>query len=56
MYQDNFEEDDLVAEVELVAQVRYSQSADLDDGFDTEGTFFHTAETERTTPVLNPTV
>lgn len=38
MYQDTFEEDDLVAEVELVAQARYSTADDLDDGFDAEGT------------------
>lgn len=37
MYQDTFEEDDLIAEVELVAQARYSQNNDVDDGFDTEG-------------------
>ncbi|KAL1931987.1 hypothetical protein VTP01DRAFT_9043 [Rhizomucor pusillus] len=37
MYQDTFEEDDLVAEVELVAQARYSTADDLDDGFDAEG-------------------
>jgi hypothetical protein len=37
MYQDTFEEDDLIAEVELVAQARYSQHNELDDGFDTEG-------------------
>jgi len=39
MYQDTFEEDDLIAEVELVAQARYSQNNDVDDGFDTEGKF-----------------
>lgn len=39
MYQDTFEEDDLIAEVELVAQARYSQNNDVDDGFDTEGNF-----------------
>lgn len=39
MYQDTFEDDDLIAEVELVAQARYSQNNDIDDGFDTEGTF-----------------
>lgn len=38
MYQDNFEDDDLMAEVELVAQARYSQNANVDDTFDTEGT------------------
>lgn len=38
MYQDTFEDDDLIAEVELVAQARYSQNNDIDDGFDTEGT------------------
>lgn len=37
MYQDTFEDDDLIAEVELVAQARYSQNNDVDDGFDTEG-------------------
>lgn len=37
MYQDTFEEDDLIAEVELVAQARYSQNNDVDDKFDTEG-------------------
>lgn len=37
MYQDTFEEDDLIAEVELVAQARYSQSNEVDDAFDTEG-------------------
>ncbi|KAG2229543.1 RNA polymerase I-associated factor PAF67-domain-containing protein [Thamnidium elegans] len=36
MYQDTFEEDDLIAEVELVAQARYSQNNEVDDGFDTE--------------------
>lgn len=43
MYQDTFEEDDLIAEVELVAQARYSSNAEVDDKFDTEGilTFFH---------------
>ena len=40
MYQDTFEEDDLIAEVELVAQARYSQSNEVDDAFDTEGSFF----------------
>lgn len=38
MYQDTFEDDDLIAEVELVAQARYSQNNDIDDGFDSEGT------------------
>lgn len=37
MYNDAFEEDDLVAEVELVAQARYSRNADLEDGFNDEG-------------------
>lgn len=37
MYQDTFEDDDLIAEVELVAQARYSRNNDVDDGFDTEG-------------------
>ncbi|CDS09409.1 hypothetical protein LRAMOSA10769 [Lichtheimia ramosa] len=36
MYQDTFEEDDLVAEVELVAQARYSEHPDFDDDFDAE--------------------
>ncbi|KAI9269184.1 RNA polymerase I-associated factor PAF67-domain-containing protein [Phascolomyces articulosus] len=36
MYNDAFEEDDLVAEVELVAQARYSRNADLEDGFNDE--------------------
>lgn len=42
MYQDTFEEDDLIAEVELVAQARYSSNVEVDDKFDTEGklTFF----------------
>ena len=38
MYNDAYEDDDLVAEVELVTQARYSGNADLDDGFDGEGT------------------
>ncbi|KAF7729262.1 hypothetical protein EC973_004792 [Apophysomyces ossiformis] len=33
MYQDTFEDDDLVAEVELVAQACYSPKSDIDDGF-----------------------
>lgn len=37
MYQDNFEDDDLMAEVELVAQARYAQNSNVDDSFDTEG-------------------
>lgn len=37
---DTFEEDDLVAEVELVAQARYSQNNDADDAFDAEGNLF----------------
>lgn len=41
MYQDTFEEDDLVAEVELVAQARYSEHPDFDDDFDAEGTFVY---------------
>ena len=44
MYQDTFEEDDLIAEVELVAQARYSSNVEVDDKFDTEGKltfFFH---------------
>ncbi|KAI8377870.1 RNA polymerase I-associated factor PAF67-domain-containing protein [Radiomyces spectabilis] len=36
MYQDTFEEDDLLAEVEFVTQVHYSQTTDLDDGFEAE--------------------
>lgn len=40
MYQDTFEEDDLVAEVELVAQARYSEHADFDDDFEAEGTLY----------------
>ncbi|KAL0077982.1 RNA polymerase I-associated factor PAF67-domain-containing protein [Phycomyces blakesleeanus] len=38
MYQDTFEEDDLVAEVELVAQARYSQQSDVEDNFDEDST------------------
>ncbi|KAI7867649.1 RNA polymerase I-associated factor PAF67-domain-containing protein [Spinellus fusiger] len=34
MYQDTFEEDDLVAEVELVAQARYTHHSDIEDSFD----------------------
>lgn len=37
MYQDNFEDDNLMAEVELVTQARYSDRSDVDDRFDTEG-------------------
>ncbi|KAI9311986.1 RNA polymerase I-associated factor PAF67-domain-containing protein [Dichotomocladium elegans] len=36
MYQDTFEEDDLMAEVELVAQARYASNADYDDDFDVD--------------------
>lgn len=48
MYQDTFEEDDLIAEVELVAQARYSSNAEVDDKFDTEGilTFFFMSFTD----------
>lgn len=37
MYQDTFEEDDLIAEVELVTQTRYSSRNELDDKYDNEG-------------------
>jgi hypothetical protein len=37
MYHDNYEEDDLAAEVELVTSAQYPQDADVDDGFDSEG-------------------
>jgi translation initiation factor 3 subunit L len=37
MYQDTFEDDDLIAEVELVTQDSFTQSNDMDDGFDAEG-------------------
>ncbi|KAF7730167.1 hypothetical protein EC973_002775 [Apophysomyces ossiformis] len=36
MYQDTFEEDDLIAEIELVAHARYSQNIEIDDGFEAE--------------------
>ncbi|KAG0785682.1 hypothetical protein G6F22_007879 [Rhizopus arrhizus] len=36
MYQDTFEEDDLIAEVELVTQARYSENNEVDDKYDTE--------------------
>lgn len=37
MYQDTFEDDDLIAEVELVTQETFTQNNDMDDGFDAEG-------------------
>ncbi|KAG2188720.1 hypothetical protein INT44_003859 [Umbelopsis vinacea] len=37
MYHDNYEEDDLAAEVELVTSAQYPPDADVDDGFDSEG-------------------
>lgn len=40
MYQDTFEEDDLIAEVELVTQARYSENNEVDDKYDTEGMHF----------------
>lgn len=40
MYQDTFEEDDLIAEVELVTQARYSGNNEVDDKYDTEGMHF----------------
>jgi hypothetical protein len=40
MYHDNYEEDDLAAEVELVTSAQYTQDADVDDGFDSEGTIW----------------
>lgn len=40
MYQDTFEEDDLIAEVELVTQARYSENNEVDDKYDTEGVHF----------------
>ncbi|CAO3653912.1 unnamed protein product [Cunninghamella echinulata] len=36
MYQDTYEDDDLIAEVELVTQESFTQNNNLDDGFDAE--------------------
>jgi translation initiation factor 3 subunit L len=41
MYHDNYEEDDLAAEVELVTSAQYTQDADVEDGFDAEGNLFN---------------
>ncbi|ORE10107.1 hypothetical protein BCV72DRAFT_39453 [Rhizopus microsporus var. microsporus] len=53
MYQDTFEEDDLIAEVELVAQARYSQNNDVDDKFDTEVVSNQTTNTQIPDSVRN---
>ncbi|EIE77654.1 hypothetical protein G6F46_004206 [Rhizopus delemar] len=53
MYQDTFEEDDLIAEVELVAQARYSSNAEVDDKFDTEVVSNQTTNTQIPDPVKN---
>ncbi|KAL0074830.1 RNA polymerase I-associated factor PAF67-domain-containing protein [Phycomyces blakesleeanus] len=45
MYQDNFEEDDLIAEVEFVEQEVYAKRSPTDDGFDTEGASVQSAST-----------
>jgi hypothetical protein len=37
MYHDNYEEDDLAAEVELVTSAQYTQDTDVEDGFGSEG-------------------
>jgi translation initiation factor 3 subunit L len=41
MYQDTFEDDDLIAEVELVTQESFTQNMDMDDSFDAEGRYMN---------------
>ncbi|KAI8981055.1 RNA polymerase I-associated factor PAF67-domain-containing protein [Pilobolus umbonatus] len=53
MYQDTFEDDDLIAEVELVAQARYSRNDDIDDNFDVEVTSNQANTTQIPDPVRN---
>lgn len=42
MYHDNYEEDDLAAEVELVTSAQFTQDTDVEDGFGSEGNFWTT--------------
>jgi hypothetical protein len=51
MYQDTFEDDDLIAEVELVTQESFTQNMDLDDSFDAEGRYIN-SELFKLSPLL----
>ncbi|CAO3671331.1 unnamed protein product [Rhizopus stolonifer] len=53
MYQDAFEEDDLIAEVELVTQTRYSKSIETNDKFDVEIASNQTSNIQIPDPVKN---